>query len=196
MKCIDYATTMLRLAADPEAVRQTLVHGNWQVGAPVADASEFARWLNISSEDDLISSTEKLLVLAIHFFRGRHPHANTRDIASISTLVVYFATGMYGDLGTDEYPKERYVERVVLEVCGGHWGDPVSFVPESIIRGEGNIERTDLILRLLESLYFTPRPEADVEKTIREVIDLLAATRHTFRSKQIERARELLEQLL
>jgi hypothetical protein len=34
------------------------------------------------------------------------------------------------------------------------------------------------------------------DKRIREVIDLLAQTRNTFRSKQVERARKILEELL
>jgi len=38
--------------------------------------------------------------------------------------------------------------------------------------------------------------EAVVERVVREVIDLLAQSRSTFRSKQIERARRLLENLL
>jgi len=37
---------------------------------------------------------------------------------------------------------------------------------------------------------------AVVERTVREVIDLLSQSRHAFRSKQIERARRLLEYLL
>ena len=47
----------------------------------------------------------------------------------------------------------------------------------------------------------TPTPDDDLRwrdtlTTIREVIDLLDQTRHTFRSKQIQRARHLLEEVL
>lgn len=44
-----------------------------------------------------------------------------------------------------------------------------------------------------------PKPERlpePAERVIAEVIDLLSASRHTFKSKQIERARHLLEELL
>lgn len=41
-----------------------------------------------------------------------------------------------------------------------------------------------------------PQINASAELVIREVIDILDASRHTFRSKQIQRAKQLLDALL
>lgn len=45
---------------------------------------------------------------------------------------------------------------------------------------------------LIDALLFLPRPGSADADVIREVIDLLDATKHTFRSKQIARAKQLL----
>jgi hypothetical protein len=47
-----------------------------------------------------------------------------------------------------------------------------------------------------EETQFLLTHVSSVDVKVREVIDLLAQTRNTFRSKQIERARKLLEELL
>lgn len=47
-------------------------------------------------------------------------------------------------------------------------------------------------IALVDALIFLPRPGSQDADTIRQVIDLLDATRHSFKSKQIARAKQLL----
>lgn len=80
-------------------------------------------------------------------------------------------------------------------VLAGQWESVLASL--LIARDWETIERTatDLRAEWPEELE-APAPEPAWRATIREVIDLLDQTRHTFRSRQVAHARELLESLL
>lgn len=113
---------------------------------------------------------------ALLYFQGAHPAASGVDARSAACALAYYATD--GD---------------VLP------GAPVNQALEQwLMRALDRVDPTDdaLAVRLVDALVLLPRPGSSDVSVIREVHDLLSQTRHTFKSKQVERARKLLEPLI
>lgn len=127
---------------------------------------------------------------------------------------------------TDSTSRALWADIVVCRLIGGidtPSGPGTHIVPDFAIAG-GPVPGVDpaelarMVVNLMGALYFLPLPagegctvratynpmgsrqivteECEHIGVIREVSDLLSQTRHTFRSKQIERARKLLESVL
>lgn len=115
--------------------------------------------------------------------------------------------------------EDKVIHAVACSECGAAIGQPCGIVqdrPDALHRPRVHTARRQAwqALRdrrrpaLLAELATAASHEGDAsarellawlqqrDDKIREVIDLLDQTRHTFRSKQIERARELLEDLI
>ncbi len=135
------------LKADLSEVAQTLQRGHWMLGVDPCDEKSWA-CARVTGDD--------ILALAIHYAASRYPLAEDRDVASFATLIQYFATGMYGGFGTEEYGREKLAHETVLRMAGGyslphsHW----SIIPQALVDGSPSPEFTRRALRVLEGIYF------------------------------------------
>lgn len=119
------------------------------------------------------SAPEALAEAATMHFGALHPTAGA-EIRSAAVAVVYYATD--GERIAGPSPAlEQWLARVLDRV---------------------NPSDAPLAVSLVDALVFLPRPGSDAAAGIREAVDILHATRHTFKSKQIERVRKILEALI
>ncbi len=114
-----------------------------------------------------------------------YPDAPTIYQCSFAGLVEYFATGMYGGYGTESLQKERYAESKAYAFYR-QMADKLS--PEQM---------TEAMIWFVASHLLQKAPlEAETEAAIKETVDLLEATKASFKSQQVARARRELEGLL
>lgn len=202
MKVFDLNTVRSVLDADPEVVRQVLVSGGWIAG-PAEDAATFAEWLQRRSYEALdYEESERVLALALNYYTRRHPGASHIEVCSWACLIQELTSGWHAYPTEEVYPWEGWCKRVLAAAIGGQLdAEGCGVIPEWTVAGtpapgHDPDALTRLFLGLSEALYTIARPEAEWQATVREVVDLLAQSKHTFRSKQIERARQLLDSLL
>lgn len=116
----------------------------------------------------------------------REKYPNTPDIyrCSFAGLMVYLATGFYSGYGTEKLQKERFAEQKAY-IHYRYLQDELK-LPEELI--------TKLMVSFVEShlLLKSPLEEGDREK-LQEAIELLEASKKSFKSKQVAAARKILE---
>lgn len=111
---------------------------------------------------------------ARHYFQTAHPAASSGEVCSAAVAVVYYATD--GETVPGANPAlELWLYRVL-----------------------DRLDLTDdaLAVALIDALVFLPRPGSDAAAAIREAVDILVQTKHTFKSHQLARVRKILEALI
>lgn len=104
-------------------------------------------------EDDDLPS-DHVLAAALWYARHKFPNAEKVDVCSYAGLVAYLVTGWYGGFGTEEYPKERRAENIVLALAG--W----TAIPSN--REKPTVKFTRQVLNFLDEFYFVGEEQAVV----------------------------------
>lgn len=104
---------------------------------------------------------------------------------SFAGLMEYFGTGAYGGYGTESLRKERYAESKAYAFYR-QMADKLSVE-----------QMTEAMIWFVASHLLQKVPlEERTEDTIKEAVDLLEATKSSFKSKQVAEARKKLEGLI
>lgn len=158
--------------------------------------------------------------LAIDHFARIYPKASPADLRSAGDLVDALVTGAFLVAGV--HPLETYARAVVVGAIGGtNLDNGTVSLPSERVLSSASDKQTVLLFNLIETLYFKtriergaarraqlmergdygatpaiPQNEDDRKRTIQEAIDLLEATRDSFKSKLVMQAKEKLRALL
>ncbi len=116
--------------------------------------------------------------------KGKYPDAPENYKNSFASLIACLATGAYGGYPTENSQKERYAEHKVYDFYRNMLG---------ILKKE---EMTIAIIYFVASHLLQKSPlEEDTEEKLQEAIRLLEVSKSSFKSKQIAKARKLLEEI-
>ncbi len=121
---------------------------------------------------------DDIITWALHYAERRHPRwvGHGRNIADFATLVDGYTKGLFGGWGIPpEDSRYEVADQVILALTHTR-AEPAAL--------------TQAGLRILEIIMFAP-PEGHT--VVAEAVELLRNTRGAFRSKQVARAREILE---
>lgn len=153
-------------------------------------------FLNLDSNNETLCLSEEasyqwlfqrhnMLTEALHKWATvNYPNAGVLYHCSFAGLVAYFATGAYGGYGTQSLQKERYAESKTYEFYN-HLHDKLS--------GE---DLTIAIIYFVASHLLQKAPlEKETAETIQGAVEILRASKKSFKSKQVAEARKSLEKL-
>jgi len=134
----------------------------------------------------LVKNYNDILKSIYNWTKKNYPHTPHVYRCSFATLMVYFATDVYGGYGTENVKKERYAEHKAYEYY-------------KQLLNNANLSEEDMTISLIffvasHILQICPLEE-ETQNQINQAIKLLKDSKKTSKSKEVAKAREILEQI-
>lgn len=120
---------------------------------------DYLKKLNIHGvdyENEELEAYDYFLALGIWYANEKYPEAKLIDKLSFATLLSYFATGLYGGFGTEEYKKEQLIDKHIIEKIGGKFSIKTGFgfIPKDVLDNGLSEKDTEECFYELEKQYF------------------------------------------